>query len=165
MPRDNIRHVFADHGRGGWTVRKPMNFRVSARCATREEAEARAKEIVSNLGGGTVTVQDWDGSRWEFVQSLDGSWRDSREGPIEADVAIPPGELLAEELDARGMTQRELAAAMGRPPATISAIVRGRKALTPQTAIEIERVLRIPATIWVGLEAQYRLALARQEVA
>ncbi|MXW24475.1 MAG: HigA family addiction module antidote protein [Chloroflexi bacterium] len=84
---------------------------------------------------------------------------------IESDAAIPPGELLAEELDARGMTQRDLATLMGRPPKVISEIVRGRKAITPRTAIEIEDALGIAATIWVGLEAQYRLALARQEVA
>lgn len=84
---------------------------------------------------------------------------------VESDVAIPPGELLAEELEARGMTQRDLAMRMGRPPKVISEIVRGRKAITPRTAIEIEEALGIAATIWVGLEAQYRLALARQEVA
>ncbi len=82
---------------------------------------------------------------------------------VESDIAIPPGELLAEELDARGMTQRDLATLMGRPPKVISEIVRGRKAITPRTAIEIEDALGIAATIWVGLEAQYRLALARQD--
>ena len=84
---------------------------------------------------------------------------------IVPDIAIPPGELLAEELQARGMTQRDLATLMGRPPKVISEIVRGRKAITPRTAIEIENALGTPASIWVGLEAQYRLALARQEVA
>ena len=84
---------------------------------------------------------------------------------IVPDIAIPPGELLAEELEARGMTQRDLATLMSRPPKVISEIVRGRKAITPRTAIEIEQALGIAASIWVGLEAQYRLALARQEVA
>ncbi|MDE2696149.1 MAG: HigA family addiction module antitoxin [Chloroflexota bacterium] len=84
---------------------------------------------------------------------------------IESDAAIPPGELLAEELEARGMTQRDLAILMSRPPKVISEIVRGRKAITPRTAIEIEQALGIAASIWVGLDADYRLALARQEVA
>ena len=83
----------------------------------------------------------------------------------ESDAAIPPGGLLAEELEARGMTQRELALRMGRPPQAISEIVRGRKAITARTAIEIERALGTPAYVWVGLEAQYRLALARREAA
>ena len=84
---------------------------------------------------------------------------------IVPDIAIPPGELLAEEIEVRGMTQRELATLMGRPPQVVNLIINGKKAITPQTAIQLERALGIAATIWVGLEAQYRLALARREVA
>ena len=80
----------------------------------------------------------------------------------ESDLAISPGELLAEELEARGMTQGELASRMGRPRQAVSAIVHGRRAITPQTALQLERALDIPAHLWVGLEGRYRLALARQ---
>ena len=34
---------------------------------------------------------------------------------LRSDLAIPPGELLAEEIDVRGMTQSELARRMGQP--------------------------------------------------
>ena len=81
------------------------------------------------------------------------------------DIAIHPGGLLAEEIEARGMTQRELAMRMGRPPQLVSGIVRGRTAITPRTATDIERALGTPAHVWVGLEAQYRLALARRGAA
>ena len=84
---------------------------------------------------------------------------------IESDLAIPPGELLAEELEVRGMTQRDLAEAMGRSSQAVSAIVRGAKAIDATTAIELEQALGIAASFWLRLEAQYRLALARQEVA
>ena len=84
---------------------------------------------------------------------------------IVPDIAIPPGELLAEEIEARGMTQRDLATLMGRSSQVVNLIVNGKKAITPQTAIQLERALGIHASIWVGLEAQYRLALARREVA
>ena len=83
----------------------------------------------------------------------------------ESDLAIPPGELLAEEIEARGMTQRELALAMGRSSQAVSAILRGVKAIDARTAIEIEQALGIAAGFWLRLEAQYRLALARQDVA
>ena len=82
-----------------------------------------------------------------------------------SDLAIPPGELLAEEIEARRMLQRDLAALMGRQPNVISEIVRGRKAITPRTALQLERALGIDAGFWLNLEAQYRLALARREVA
>ena len=86
----------------------------------------------------------------------------------ESDLAIPPGEFLAEELEARGMTQLDLARRMGRPPQVVSNIVQGHKAITAATALELEDVLGLAAQFWQRLEEDYRLALARaarQEVA
>ncbi len=86
----------------------------------------------------------------------------------ESDLAIPPGEFLAEELGARGMTQLDLATRMGRPPQLVSGIVQGHKAITAATALELEDVLGLSAQFWQRLEEDYRLALARaarQEVA
>jgi HTH-type transcriptional regulator/antitoxin HigA len=80
---------------------------------------------------------------------------------VESDVAVHPGELLAEELAARAMTQRALAEAMGRPPQVINEIVRGRKAITAETAIQLERALGTPAHMWLQLQMQYELAVAR----
>ena len=60
------------------------------------------------------------------------------------------------------MTQGELADQMGRPRQTISAIVRGKKAITAETALQLEAALGIPAQLWVGLEGRYQLALARR---
>ena len=81
---------------------------------------------------------------------------------VRPDLAIPPGELLHEELQARGMTQKELADRTGRPQQKISEIINGKKAITHDTAIELERVLGIPADFWVNLEASYQLTRARQ---
>ena len=79
-----------------------------------------------------------------------------------SDMPIPPGEILEEELEARGMTQRELAARLGRPPQAINEIVRARKAITPDTALGLEKVLGIGAHFWTNLEANYRVILARE---
>ena len=81
---------------------------------------------------------------------------------IESNVAIPPGLLIRDELAARGMSQRQLATTMGSSSNTVREIVAGRKAITPRTALELERVLEIPAHIWVRLEADYRLALEKE---
>jgi HTH-type transcriptional regulator/antitoxin HigA len=83
---------------------------------------------------------------------------------LESDAIIWPGEFLLEELEARGMSQRELAAKMNRPQQAINEIIRGKKALTAQTAVELERVLGIPAYLWLRMEARYRLALARRRL-
>lgn len=80
-----------------------------------------------------------------------------------ADVAIPPGELLLEELETRALSQRRLAALMGRPVQAINEIVKGKKAITPQTALQLEAALGIEAGLWLGLETRYRLILAKQD--
>ncbi len=78
-----------------------------------------------------------------------------------SDLPVPPGELLEEELAERGMTQHELALRAGRPVQVISAIVRGKKQITADTALDLERVLGTPAHLWVNLEADYQLTKAR----
>ncbi len=83
---------------------------------------------------------------------------------ISPSLAIPPGETLLDELRARGMTQIELAKRMGRPPKVVSQIINGKKAITAETAIQLEKVIDgVGALFWLRLEAQYRLTLARQQ--
>ena len=81
---------------------------------------------------------------------------------VESDLAIHPGETLAEELEARALTQKELAAAMGRPPGLVSEIIRGRRAITADTAVQLEDALGLPAQFWLNLQTQYDLVGARQ---
>ncbi len=81
---------------------------------------------------------------------------------IESDLPVHPGELLAEELEVRGITQRELAETMGRPTQVINEIVRGKKAITAETAIQLEAALKIPAHLWLNLQSAYDLKRARQ---
>ena len=80
---------------------------------------------------------------------------------VYSDLAIPPGETLADEISARGMTQTELATRLGRPVQVVNEIVRGKKAITDDTAIGLEKVLGIPAVFWVNLEQIYRMTGAR----
>jgi addiction module HigA family antidote len=67
--------------------------------------------------------------------------------------AVAPGEILLEALQDRGMTQSELANRTARPLKTINEIVKGKAAITPETALQLERVLGISARLWTGLEA------------
>lgn len=78
-------------------------------------------------------------------------------------IVSPPGETLLEILEDRGMSQAELAERTGRPKKTINEIIKGKAALTPETAIQLERVLGTPASFWNNREQNYRDWLARQE--
>ena len=79
------------------------------------------------------------------------------------DWAVPPGEILVEALQDRGMSQSELARRMARPVKTINEIINGKAAITSETAIQLERALGISARFWTGVEASYRDSLARHE--
>ncbi len=77
------------------------------------------------------------------------------------DVAIIPGEYLAEEIEARGITQKELAKRMRRPLNAINEIINGKKTITAETALQLEEVMpEIPARFWLNLETDYQLTKA-----
>lgn len=76
-------------------------------------------------------------------------------------MAIDPGEILAEELEARAMTQVELASQMNRPVQAINEIIKGKKAITAATALELEQVLGVPADVRGNLQGQYELTQGR----
>ena len=76
-------------------------------------------------------------------------------------IAIPPGEFLIEEIEARSITQKELARRMGRPLNAINEIINGKKAITSETALQLEEVMpEIPARFWLNLETDYQLSKA-----
>lgn len=77
------------------------------------------------------------------------------------DIAIPPGETLLEIIEEIGMTQVELAERMGHSEKTINEIIKGESAITSDTAIQLERVLNIPAHFWNNFEMNYRADLVR----
>ena len=80
-----------------------------------------------------------------------------------SDLPVSPGTILEEVIEAKGMTQKELAGRMGRPPQVVNEIIRAKKAITPETALELEKVLGMSAQLWVNLEAVYRMTLARNQ--
>jgi HTH-type transcriptional regulator / antitoxin HigA len=77
------------------------------------------------------------------------------------DVAIPPGEYLAEEIETRGISQTEIARRMGRPLSVINEIINGKKSITANTALQLEEAMpEIPARFWLNLETDYQLTKA-----
>lgn len=73
-----------------------------------------------------------------------------------------PGEVLREELAARQMTQTDLAQVTGRPPQTINMIINGRKGISAETALDLEKAFpEVPADFWLQLDMRYRLNVER----
>ena len=79
------------------------------------------------------------------------------------DYAVAPGEILEEILDVRGISKGDLAKRCGLTPKTISLITAKKAPVTPETAIQLERVLGMSANVWNNLEANYRLFRAKEQ--
>ncbi len=73
-----------------------------------------------------------------------------------------PGEHLKDELDARKMTQQELADRMRVSKSELSSLIHGRRNITPLTAVLLEKVLKIDAEFWMNLQMKYELDLVRK---
>lgn len=74
-----------------------------------------------------------------------------------------PGEMLLKEfLEPNEMSARALARDLGVPPNRITAIINGKRAITADTAILLERRLGMPGEFWMNLQAHYDLAMARR---
>ena len=78
------------------------------------------------------------------------------------DYAVPPGWILQERLEAEGISHAEFARRCGRSPKLISEIVSGKAPIEPGTALQFEKVLGVDASIWLGIESNYRLHRARE---
>jgi addiction module HigA family antidote len=77
---------------------------------------------------------------------------------------VHPGHTLAAELVARGMSGHALALKLRVPANRLSDIIRGQRAISPETALRLGRYFGTGAAFWMTLQANYDLALARQEL-
>ena len=72
-------------------------------------------------------------------------------------VATHPGELIKDELKSRKMSQKQLAQLSGIAESVISEIINGKRSVSHNTAIALEKALKIPADYWMCLQTQYDL--------
>ena len=77
-------------------------------------------------------------------------------------LAVHPGEHIADELEARGMTAAELARAMGVDPGRVSRLVNAQISVTGDTALRLGEVFETSAEFWMRLQGDYDLVRARE---
>jgi addiction module HigA family antidote len=76
---------------------------------------------------------------------------------------IHPGEILADELAELNTSPTELARELHVPANRISQLVAGKRAMTADTALRLERWLGVSAAFWMNLQKRYELDLAREK--
>ena len=81
-----------------------------------------------------------------------------------ARTAIHPGEHLAEELDALGMSAAELGRRLDVPTNRVTGILNGQRAITGDTALRLAHFFGTSPEFWLNLQQAYELDIARQEI-
>ena len=76
---------------------------------------------------------------------------------------IHPGEMIKDEIMARGLIQKELAHQMGVSYTVFNEILNGKRPVTTECALLLEAALGTDANIWMSLQTDYNLQKARQD--
>ena len=78
--------------------------------------------------------------------------------------AIHPGEFLAETIEELGLTQADLARAIGVSPMRISHVVKGTRPVTAELALLLARAFGQSAEYWLNLQSAYDLKIAEAAI-
>ena len=76
---------------------------------------------------------------------------------------IHPGEILKDEIEYRGISQRKLAAQMGISPTLLNEILNGKRAVSAEYALLFEAALGIDAEPLIKLQVDYNIQVAKSD--
>ncbi len=78
---------------------------------------------------------------------------------------ITPGEILKKEfLDALELSSSRVARDLDVPAGRLSEIINGKRAITADTALRLEKYFGVSAQYWLNLQSRYDLKIARREI-
>jgi addiction module HigA family antidote len=81
---------------------------------------------------------------------------------LEPSKPIHPGELLKEEIEYRGISQKKLAECMGMSYTVLNEVLNCKRAVTTEYALLFEAALGIEAGIWISMQSDYDMQTAKQ---
>lgn len=71
---------------------------------------------------------------------------------------IHPGEMIKDELQARGISQKKFAEIIGVSHTVLNEVLNGKRPVTTEYALKIEAATGIPAYIWLNMQSAYNMA-------
>jgi len=78
---------------------------------------------------------------------------------------ITPGEILREDfMEPLGISINRLSRDLAVPPNRISEIVNGKRAITADTALRLQRYFGVEAQFWLNLQSEYDLRIIRRKI-
>ena len=75
---------------------------------------------------------------------------------------IHPGELIKDEIEARGISQKKISEIIGIPYTMLNEILNGKRNITAETALLFEAALDINAELLVNMQSSYSLQVAKK---
>lgn len=76
---------------------------------------------------------------------------------------VHPGEILREELEELGLSANAMAQALDVPANRVSAILKGRRGITADTALRLSRFFGTTPQVWMNLQKTFELRMAENE--
>jgi addiction module HigA family antidote len=74
-----------------------------------------------------------------------------------------PGEVLKEEIEYRGISQKKFAAQIGVQYTMLNEILNGKRAINVQFAMLVEAALGIDAELWIRMQTRYNMQTAQKD--
>ncbi|MBQ8423905.1 MAG: HigA family addiction module antidote protein [Coprobacter sp.] len=78
-------------------------------------------------------------------------------------LAIHPGEMIKDEIEYRGITQKSLATQMGISPTLLNEILNCKRSISAKYALLFEAALGIDAEVWIRQQARYDIQIAKSD--
>ena len=94
---------------------------------------------------------------------LEGVSPDMIANNLNSSNAIHPGEMIKDEIEYRGISQKALAAEIGLPASVLNEVLNGKRAVTTEYALLLEAALGIEADLWLKLQSDYNKQLAKSD--
>ena len=85
------------------------------------------------------------------------SYKNEEQQDLVPFIATHPGELIKDELTERKMTQKQLADLTGIKTSILSQTINGKRPISLNMAIKLEKAIEIPAELWMNFQTQYNL--------
>ena len=76
---------------------------------------------------------------------------------------IHPGEMIRDEIEYRGISQKALASEIGIPASILNEVLNGKRAVNTEYALLLEAALGIDADLWLRLQADYNKQIAKSD--
>jgi HTH-type transcriptional regulator/antitoxin HigA len=83
---------------------------------------------------------------------------------LRTDVLLHPGEVLEMELKARGLIKSKFAMDIRMYPSHMSDILKGKRNISEEIALKIEKILGISAEFWMRLQVEYNISVLRAKM-